>query len=227
MIASCGNGHVFIADAGLSPIKSLKCHDREITSLHWPQPELLLSSSWDGLVKCWDAGTFTVRHQHESDTMVFDAKSSIDGLVASAGEGQLSLIDWRQKTLIGTLKHGSDVLCLDWMPGDSCQFLSGAADGVLRLWDVRQCSLPIRRFLGHDFAVRKVIWSHFNKDTFLSCSYDKTVRQWLVSHRGAGHHKKLEHHTEFVYGLDTSPFYHRLAVDCSWDSTVKFFNVAT
>ena len=30
-------------------------------------------------------------------------------------------------------------------------------------------------------------------------------------------HDKLEHHTEFVYGLDLSPFEQFLAVNCSWD----------
>jgi hypothetical protein len=37
-------------------------------------------------------------------------------------------------------------------------------------------------------------------------------------------HDKLEHHTEFVYGLDLSPFEQFLAVDCSWDCEAKIFN---
>jgi len=37
-------------------------------------------------------------------------------------------------------------------------------------------------------------------------------------------HDKLEHHTEFVYGLDLSPFEQFLAVDCSWDCEAKLFS---
>ena len=77
------------------------------------------------------------------------------------------------------------------------------------------------RFLGHDLAVRKVVSSPFDADKFLSCSYDKTVRCWDLKNELK--HLKLEHHTEFVYGLDLSPFQHSLAVDCSWDCETKLF----
>ena len=78
------------------------------------------------------------------------------------------------------------------------------------------------RFLGHDQAVRKIVSCTFDANRFLSCSYDKTVRSWNMQHELK--HEKLEHHTEFVYGLDLSPFEQFLAVDCSWDCEAKIFN---
>ena len=78
------------------------------------------------------------------------------------------------------------------------------------------------RFLGHDFAVRKIVLCPSDADKFMSCSYDKTVRSWNTKNELK--HFKLEHHTEFVYGLDISHFQQFLAVSCSWDCEIKLFD---
>ena len=33
----------------------------------------------------------------------------------------------------------------------------------------------------------------------------------------------IEHHSEFVYGLDFSTFVPGLVADCSWDQNIKLF----
>ena len=78
------------------------------------------------------------------------------------------------------------------------------------------------RFLGHNLAVRKIVSDPFDADRFMSCSYDKTVRSWNMKNELK--HFKLEHHREFVYGLDISHFQQFLAVSCSWDCEIKLFN---
>ena len=92
---------------------------------------------------------------------------------------------------------------------------------VFNLGAISHTNLNLR-FLGHDQAVRKIVSCPFDANRFLSCSYDKTVRSWNMHHELK--HEKLEHHTEFVYGLDLSPFEQFLAVDCSWDCEAKIFN---
>ena len=92
---------------------------------------------------------------------------------------------------------------------------------VFNLGAISHTNLNLR-FLGHDQAVRKIVSCPFDANRFLSCSYDKTVRSWNMHQELK--HEKLEHHTEFVYGLDLSPFEQFLAVDCSWDCEAKIFH---
>ena len=92
---------------------------------------------------------------------------------------------------------------------------------VFNLGAISHTNLNLR-FLGHDQAVRKIVSCPFDANRFLSCSYDKTVRSWNMHQELK--HEKLEHHPEFVYGLDLSPFEQFLAVDCSWDCEAKIFN---
>lgn len=150
----------------------------------------------------------------KDDILVLQAKMSLDGRNFAAAEtkGHLSVHDTRSRQ-VTRLFHGCDVTCLSW---HQIEILTGGADGVIRLWDLRNKAQPVKRFIGHDYAVRKIC-SVANE--FLSCSYDKTVAHWNLceTHR----FRRLDHHTEFVYGLDLSPFHPRLAIDCSWDSTVK------
>ena len=70
--------------------------------------------------------------------------------------------------------------------------------------------------------MRKIVLCPFDANKFMSCSYDKTVRSWNTKNELK--HFKLEHHTEFVYGLDISHFQQFLAVSCSWDCEIKLFD---
>ena len=134
---------------------------------------------------------------------------------------QLQVWDCRLGQVSLVLFHGCDVTTLEWHLGDENLIMTGAADGLLRLWDLRKPQTPLKRFIGNLMAIRKVVSCKFHYETFLSCSYDKTIRCWNLNNEKC--HRKLEHHTEFVYGLDTSPKLSRMAVDCSWDSQIKLF----
>ena len=149
-----------------------------------------------------------------------------NGLIATAlSNSQMQL--WDRRGASGkpclSANHGSEVTSVEWHRSDINKICSGASDSVIRLWDIRNTCQPTLRLLGHDYAVRKIVTCKFNPDVLLSCSYDKTVRRWDLQSRLLNKHEKLEHHSEFVYGLDTSPMLPGLAVDCSWDSEIKLF----
>lgn len=124
----------------------------------------------------------------------------------------------RSKVQTNAIFHGNEVISLEWHQSTYPWILTGSSDGVIRLWDLRHCYQPWKRFIGHDYAVRQIASV---KDKFLSCSYDLTVRSWTIT--DPTHHRFLKHHTEFVYGVDICPFDYNLGVDCSWDREMKLF----
>ena len=85
---------------------------------------------------------------------------------------------------------------------------------------LRNHQQPLKRFFGHDYAVRNIVSAP--SDKFLSCSYDLTVRSWNIL--DSSRHNYLKHHTDFVYGIDICPFNLNLAIDCSWDTETKLFH---
>lgn len=157
--------------------------------------------------------------------MVFESRfSRIHPSLIAIGSSQKRLDIWDlngQKSALA-MNHGCDVISLDWHKGNSYLILTGATDGVIRLWDLRHPYQPCARFIGHEYAVKRVVASPHDQDKFLSCSYDLSVRSWSI--KSPTRHKRLTHHTEFVFGLDLSPFQNNLAVDCSWDSETKLFH---
>ena len=176
----------------------------------------------------WDPLTF----ENVFDTgqvgtsMMFDGKfSNHNESIIASGDSMNFLNIWDTRNISGKpmlkFNHGCEVLCIAWHKFNQNLILSGSADGIIRVWDLRYKGQPLKRFLGHDYAVKRLKWSPFNEHVFLSCSYDKTCRKWNLNNEY--HHSKLEHHTEFVYGLDLSPFHGNIAVDCSWDSEIKLF----
>jgi WD40 repeat protein len=117
---------------------------------------------------------------HSDECLVFETKWAPNSLqLASATSlNGLSIWDVRSNMKTSTINHGCDVLTIDWH--DASLILTGAADGLVRSWDLRKASQPLKRFFGHKYAVKKVVVSPHNSAIFLSCSYDLTVRLILV-----------------------------------------------
>lgn len=62
-----------------------------------------------------------------------------------------------------------------WAREHTVRLVTGAANGQLRSWDIRNCSRPLRTFDGHASAVFGV---RHTDALVASCSHDKTLRVW-------------------------------------------------
>ena len=161
----------------------------------------------------------------DNSGLVYQSKSSpirtsTIGCVTSSGLLNIWDLNSPPRTVTHSLQHGNDVITLDWHKSIQNFILTGCSDGVIRLWDLRNHYQPVKRFLGHDHAVRNLVSK--SNDKFLSCSYDMSVRSWDIN--DTINHRSLKHHTEFVYGIDICPFNLNLAVDCSWDEMISLFH---
>ena len=68
------------------------------------------------------------------------------------------------------------VLTVDWCKHDSNILATGASDGLIRIWDLRNFGVPITELKGNEFAVRKVQFSPHSFSVLASVGYDFTTR---------------------------------------------------
>lgn len=148
---------------------------------------------------------------------------------------------------------GVEALTLDWNKYRPTVLATGGVDRTIKIWDLRMIPSvasqnsphvlesvrrgevrpvkhsivsPINELLGHEYAVRNVVWSPHSSDVLMSTSYDMTARIWrdvtatadpqsnahaAVGSRylsrlnhGSGMLNVFSNHTEFVMGCDWS-----------------------
>ncbi|XP_033740848.1 peroxisomal targeting signal 2 receptor-like [Pecten maximus] len=236
LVTAAGDGSVLLWDVShpQGPLKALKEHTKETYSVHWSQTRnenFVISGSWDSLIKLWDISqpnSLATFSGHRS--MVYSVRWSphIPGCFASAsGDQTLCVWDVRKPQFAQTVipAHEGEVLSCDWCKYDQNMLFSGSVDGTIRVWDIRNPQTPLNQLLGHKLAVRRVKASPHSGNILASCSYDFTTRVWDMT--GPAALEVIEHHTEFVYGLDFNLHIPGQIADCGWDEMVHVFSPRT
>nr|AZL94466.1 peroxin-7 [Nephromyces sp. MMRI]AZL94467.1 peroxin-7 [Nephromyces sp. MMRI] len=143
---------------------------------------------------------------------------------------------------ISCTAHEQKVLCLDWNKYNPFIICTGAADGSIKLWDLRKLKQtnergqPILSIQAHKLAVSKTKFNPFSECIISSCSYDMTIKIWKITNLSDIieltsqdlNSSKLQyfinnfhiHHTEFILGLDWNLFEKDLICSASWDKTI-------
>jgi histone-binding protein RBBP4 len=76
-----------------------------------------------------------------------------------------------EKPLIEVPKaHAGDVHCLSFNPVNEHYVATGGADGIVKLWDLRNMSRCLHEFKGHTEGVFQVQWAPFSESVLGSCS---------------------------------------------------------
>ncbi|DAZ98749.1 TPA: hypothetical protein N0F65_003805 [Lagenidium giganteum] len=117
-----------------------------LTAVDWYPVDagILVSSSFDGTVKIWDANTFETVSDFALGSKVFHAKFSPVAathslIAATTAKGEVRLCDMATEgSLHSLLGHQDEVWTLAWSPENEFHLSTGSRNGEIRMWDIRR-----------------------------------------------------------------------------------------
>ncbi|XP_058470187.1 peroxisomal biogenesis factor 7 [Solea solea] len=228
LVAGGGDGSLQLWDTAnhSAPLRVTREHTQEVYSVDWSQTRgenLIVSGSWDQTLKVWDptlSRSLTTLRGHEGVVYSSVWSPHIPACFASAsGDGTLRVWDVKAASCrLVIAAHHAEVLSCDWCKYDQNIVATGSVDCSVCVWDLRNIRQPVARLRAHNYAIRRVK-VHTRPHTLCVCS----CRFWDYSQNQQPLLDTLEHHTEFVCGLDFSLHVPNQVVDCSWDETVKVY----
>ncbi|XP_076165330.1 coronin-7-like isoform X2 [Ptiloglossa arizonensis] len=157
---------------------------------------------------------------HANPLCVAVPLSGPDGKIAVVGLKKTGRI----RGLMPTVVNDSAVMDFQWNPFDNQQLAVACADGMIRLWVVRESGLsepinqPKHTINAHTDKIYLIKFHPLASDILASASYDMTVKIWdltpLRSGEAAVAKITLTGHTDQIFSLAWSPCGQYLASAC-------------
>lgn len=118
-----------------------------------------------------------------------DWSKHIASIFASVGDdGKLVIYDIRDSakpSIKQTIQaHDCDANCVSFNYHNEFVLATGAGDGVVKLWDLRNMSVPTHDLCGHKEGVYQLSWAPFDESVLASSSEDRRVYVWDTSRIG-------------------------------------------
>ncbi|XP_064412120.1 peroxisomal biogenesis factor 7 isoform X2 [Latimeria chalumnae] len=235
-IAGCGTLVVLEqSENGINLFRSFDWNDG-LFDVSWSEnnEHVLVTGSGDGSLQIWDTenptGPLQVYKEHTQEVYSVDWSLTRGEQLVVSGSWDYTAKVWDPAVhqSIGTFQgHEGVIYSTVWSPLIPGCFASASGDHTLRVWDVKSAGARLV-IPGHQAEILSCDWckydqfSPFQATVFASCSYDFTVRFWDFS-KPESLLEMVEHHTEFVCGLDFSLHLPGQVADCAWDETVKVY----
>ncbi|KAE8602125.1 hypothetical protein XENTR_v10013890 [Xenopus tropicalis] len=195
---------------------------------------IVVTSSGDGSLQLWDItkpqGPLQVFKEHTQEVYSVDWSQTRGEQLIVSGSWDHTVKLWDPsfgKPLCTFTGHENIIYSTIWSPHIPGCFASASGDQSLRIWDMKT---PVSKVVipAHQAEILSCDWckydqfSPFHANIVASCSYDFTVRLWDFS-KSSSLLETVNHHTEFVCGLDFSILTPGQIADCAWDETVKIY----
>lgn len=167
------------------PALALLDHTQPVVSLAWPAhgQEHVLSGSWDGSIRAWDANTGSCVHTAGSlaPVQALAAASGAVGLVATGHDNGVIQL-WDLRTPSTAAQAGRLSASRHWVAGLAfCTALPHMLaavmhDGCLRVWDVRGAH-PVSSIAAHEDKSLCVAWGGKAGRTMATGGADCSLKQ--------------------------------------------------
>eukprot|EP00118_Oscarella_pearsei_P000722 m.5642 g.5642 ORF g.5642 m.5642 type:complete len:168 (+) comp13713_c0_seq2:478-981(+) len=106
-----------------------------------------------------------------------------------------------------------------------CQCFVGVGDCNLRMWSVNS-PFPVQVIRCHDAEVLSCDWSKYDSNVLLTGSVDQQIRSWDIRYPSQPVAVLLGHNMA-VRQIKVSPHDRDIAASCSYDFSIKLWNVAS
>jgi len=236
-----GTGTLFVLDtesSGLRICQQFEWSDG-LFDLTWAEnnENILVTAGGDGSIQVWDVtqpnGPLKVLKEHDKEVNAVEWSQTRDEhfILSASWDKLIKLWDINSNQSINTFPgHEHLVYQVSWSPHIPASFASASGDRSVRLWDCRDTSGCSVRLAGHDgeghrYAIRRIRTSPFVGSRLSSASYDFTVKFWDVD-QGTVCIDTVEHHSEFVYGLDYNMHVPGQMADCGWDELIHVYHTS-
>ena len=181
------------APSRVTPAQVFTGHKEEGYAIDWsPVAEGRLASGdcagaihmWEPVLGKWDVGSTPYTGHTSSVEDIQWSPTERDVFMSCSADQTVCVWDVRQraKPALRVKTHDADVNVMSWNRLANCMVATGADDGSLRIWDLRNFSEVnpqfIANFTFHRDAVTSVDWAPFDSAMLASSSADNTVCVW-------------------------------------------------
>ena len=165
-------------------VGALVGHQKKITSvLFHPSKDVIFTASADKVIRIWN-GTpagYDTQHRirtHNAEVMSIDFHPSGDYLVSASADETWGFHDVASGNTLQQVKSAKLLAfdCIRFHP-DGLLVGTGTADGVVRLWDVKDKGKNVASFTGHRGKITSVAFSE-NGFYMASSSEDNSLKMW-------------------------------------------------
>ncbi|KAH0485140.1 MAG: hypothetical protein KVP17_003465 [Porospora cf. gigantea B] len=143
------SGQVQLTTPSLQPIGMLRTLEgQSVQSLSSsPGDTKLLATTFDEHPVIWDVASLEVDQRltaRSFDATVGDWHSQLALVATGSRTHNVDLWDPREATIVADVAaHKYPVVSVLWVPGNDYHLLSSSKDGTVKVWDIRQFSVPV------------------------------------------------------------------------------------
>ncbi|KAJ1654825.1 peroxisomal targeting signal 2 receptor [Dispira simplex] len=159
-----------------------------------------------------------------------------DNVLACAGAANFGLVGNGRLTILRVPPDGpfnidksydtqDGIFDCTWNELNEHQIATGGGDGSIKLWDLTIPQQPIMNWREHTREVFSVEWNYTRKTTFLSASWDTSVKLWSPESPTAV--STWQEHTQCVYAASWCPYEPDTFATVAGDGLLKLWDCKT
>ncbi|CEI92014.1 hypothetical protein RMCBS344292_06289 [Rhizopus microsporus] len=163
------------------PVRRIACENK-ISCVAW-SPYIkgqIASSDYLGVISVWDVGTGQKTAsfaEHRKRAWSVDiCQTNPSWLASGSDDTTVKVWSLNSPRSIFTLPHKGNICCAKFAPNNQNYLAVGTADHNIICYDLRNPTLPLYTYHGHQKAVSYVKW--LNDNELVSASTDNSIKLW-------------------------------------------------